>query len=670
MNEIASREFIDNLVSILHNYNGPPLNSDVKNKILELLQTWAGAAEGRTSLTYINETYRTLAREGFSFPPKETVASSMFDTVAPPEWADSDVCMRCRTAFTMLNRKHHCRNCGNVFCGQCSSKSVPLPHLGITQAVRVDDGCYARLMEKNKSTDQRTFEPSRPARTLYQGSMEPRNARVDDGFDAELKKALELSLEEAKGVPDSGYVPQAAAQPSKPRANGSSSKVKDDDDDPELRAAIEASLTDMEEQKQRHSASLKAQPASSSSTSTSTVRKDHELSLVEMENISLFSTLVERLQHQPPGTILREPQIQELYESIGSLRPKLARTYGETMSKHDTLLDLHSKLSTVVRYYDRMLEERFSNTYSSQQHYGGYPGNRSSMYPSLSQPQHPGSAHASGMAAESFYTGQPSAPPSADAYATQGYPQAQAIYPPNSSSPVYDRRAPSVASSRVPNLKYRQHSIDTSLPPRQSSLQYSESSTPLPQAPPQDYSVYSAQSQSSQTPQPQHAQPQRYAQTPTQSQYDESGYYRAGLENNYPQVSPEAGSARFGPGQPQTSGSPEASFGQPQVPSQSMYPPQPPQTLPQAQSQPQPSFSAPQQQPSQSNYPAHAQPSHEPMQGQVQSSATYSSQSQQYPAQALQAVGTGAFPSVPGHAPQSAQTVPAPPRVEESLIEL
>ncbi|KAF2201908.1 ubiquitin binding protein [Delitschia confertaspora ATCC 74209] len=418
--EIASREFMDNLTSLLKAPAAVAPNQDVKNKILELIQTWASASEGRSNLVYISEVYRTLQREGFRFPPKVEVASSMFDSSAPPEWTESDVCMRCRTPFTFMNRKHHCRNCGNVFCGACSSKNLPLPHLGITDAVRVDDGCYDKLTDKNRGAPvPKTFDAAKPSRTLYQGSMEPRNARVEDSFDADLKRALEMSLEEVKGHAGAGYVQQSQL-PSKPK----SSTVKDsqvsqtqtdEENDPDLKAAIAASIADMEEQKKKHAATLRQQASSTSAPPAIAPKNDYELTPVEAENINLFATLVDRLQHQPPGTILREPQIQELYESIGKLRPKLARTYGETMSKHDTLLDLHAKLSTVVRYYDRMLEERLSNTYKQAGTAYGLPPSiqqsSSSLYPNI----HTGMQDTA--ANESFYSGK--APPT-DAY---GRPQ-------------------------------------------------------------------------------------------------------------------------------------------------------------------------------------------------------------------------------------------------------
>lgn len=258
----------------------------------------------------------------------------------PPEWTDSDVCMRCRTAFTFTNRKHHCRNCGNVFCGACSSKTIPLPHLGITDPVRVDDGCHAKMTERSRGASMpRMFDSHRPQKTLYQGSMEPRNARVEDSFDADLKRALEMSLDEAKGNSSSGFVPQSQLQSQSRTTNGATKKQPEEEEDADLAAAIAASLADMEEQKKKYSTTFREQASSATGSAPFVAPKnDYELTPVEAENINLFSTLVDRLQHQAPGTILREPQIQELYESIGKLRPKLARTYGETMSKHGTLL--------------------------------------------------------------------------------------------------------------------------------------------------------------------------------------------------------------------------------------------------------------------------------------------------------------------------------------------
>jgi len=440
MNEVASREFIDNLTSLLKAYGPAAAEENVKSKILELIQNWAGAAEGRMNLIYISETYRTLLMEGFKFPPKVEVGRSMFDTTAPPEWADSDVCMRCRTPFSFTNRKHHCRNCGNVFDANCSSKSIPLPHLGILQPVRVDDGCYAKISEKSGQSGaipQHGTGNHGGSRTLYQGSMQPRDARVDDSFDAELKKALAMSLQESQGGSvASGSVftpyPQQPVRSQPGKTNGAPRKEKEDDDDPEFAAAIAASLADMEEQKSKHVATLRQRSSTGPSTTPAAPvrRSEHELSPVEAENINLFSTLVDRLQHQPPGMILREPQIQELYDSIGSLRPKLARTYGETMSKYETLVDLHNKLSTVVRYYDRMLEERLNSTFQqSSQSYGNYgavPPRTTSMYPNI--PANGGSAPPANYAQsgpESYYSSQPA--PS-DPYA---HPQASYGQPPH-----------------------------------------------------------------------------------------------------------------------------------------------------------------------------------------------------------------------------------------------
>ncbi|KAH7158175.1 hypothetical protein B0J13DRAFT_190395 [Dactylonectria estremocensis] len=671
--EIASREFMDNLVSLLQAVGGAAVNAEVRSKILELIQSWAGATEGRYDLGYIGEVYKTLQREGHQFPPKISVSSSMIDSSAPPEWSDSEVCMRCRTAFTFTNRKHHCRNCGNCFDQQCSAKTVALPHLGILTPVRVDDGCYAKLTSKGYKEPSPSLDrsPTYPHKTRSTSAMQPRNARIDEGFDDDLKKALAMSLEEVK-THSRGY-----AEPivNTHRTNGNSSAAKQtEEEDDDLKAAIAASLADMEEQKQMHAAVLKEQTSNSSGADTARFvmpKNDYELTPVEAENINLFSTLVDRLQTQPPGTILREPQIQELYDSIGTLRPKLARTYGEAMSKHDTLLDLHAKLSTVVRYYDRMLEDRLSKAYH-QQNLGGYslpPRQPAGPYPSIHShmASNPGGA-------ESFYTGQQrasyQAPPSQHPYQQQP-PQA-------TPQPQYAPYGP------IPTQP-GQYPLPQQLPPQQmppQQLQRAESwQNKAPSAPSAPQDPYQQQlpldgTHPAQTPQQATAAP---STDPNASYYHPQHTPQAAhLGPSAPGPAPEAGQSPY-PNLQQQMQYPRGSISAPSQPTpiqtpaqpapalQPAQPSQPIQTAQLAQS-PQQVQQTPAPQPSQpaQQAPPPQQPYWQPSMPQQHQSPPVASQNWAYTG-----YGRDSFPEVPTHEPShQQQQQQQQPAKEEALIEL
>lgn len=73
---------MDNLVSLMHAVGPAAINQEVRGKMLELVQSWAAAVEGRYDLKYIEDTYKTLEREGYQFPPRVTVATSMIDSSA------------------------------------------------------------------------------------------------------------------------------------------------------------------------------------------------------------------------------------------------------------------------------------------------------------------------------------------------------------------------------------------------------------------------------------------------------------------------------------------------------------------------------------------------------------------------------------------------------------
>mmetsp|Transcript_17806 Transcript_17806/g.69040 ORF Transcript_17806/g.69040 Transcript_17806/m.69040 type:complete len:169 (+) Transcript_17806:227-733(+) len=61
-----------------------------------------------------------------------------------PAWvSDADVqeCSRCHTPFSLSNRRHHCRNCGKVFCHQCCHSFVRLLNLNYDDPQRCCQDC-------------------------------------------------------------------------------------------------------------------------------------------------------------------------------------------------------------------------------------------------------------------------------------------------------------------------------------------------------------------------------------------------------------------------------------------------------------------------------------------------------------------------------------------------
>ncbi|KAJ2820425.1 Vacuolar protein-sorting-associated protein 27, partial [Coemansia erecta] len=279
--EISRREFIDAITNLLDSRTGR--DYELRQLVLRTIQEWAALFRGNSEMSYVSGVMERMKRSGYTFPKISLPSGdAMIDTASAPEWVESPVCQRCRTAFTFTNRKHHCRNCGKCFCNDCSSNNTPIPKFAIYESVRVCHGCYLRLKKIVPDLEGAEGTP-----ISFRGQPAPQRPRAashaptptiaDD--DADLKAAIELSLKEAQNRPNyAEYTLQgnrtssaATVTPSKPapvsaapaasRApqtqypavsaepyplTSAPNNVQEDEyDDPDLRAAIEASLLDV-----------------------------------------------------------------------------------------------------------------------------------------------------------------------------------------------------------------------------------------------------------------------------------------------------------------------------------------------------------------------------------------------------------------------------------------
>ena len=73
---------------------------------------------------------------------------------APPAHNElQTMCHECKKSFTFIDRKHHCRHCGNTFCNADSSKRIAIPKYGFHSRVRVCDACYESVATELESSE-------------------------------------------------------------------------------------------------------------------------------------------------------------------------------------------------------------------------------------------------------------------------------------------------------------------------------------------------------------------------------------------------------------------------------------------------------------------------------------------------------------------------------------
>lgn len=89
--------------------------------------------------------------ENLSNGPEETNPGVSVIGYYRPFWIpdhDAPICMLCDVKFSMFKRRHHCRGCGKVLCGECCSSRVPIPYLDFKEA-RVCYLCLPFLSDDN-----------------------------------------------------------------------------------------------------------------------------------------------------------------------------------------------------------------------------------------------------------------------------------------------------------------------------------------------------------------------------------------------------------------------------------------------------------------------------------------------------------------------------------------
>ncbi|XP_061906663.1 WD repeat and FYVE domain-containing protein 3 isoform X3 [Entelurus aequoreus] len=106
-----------------------------------------------TSLAISKDHSKILVGDGrgrvFSWSVSEQPGRSAADHWVKDEVVDA--CSACSVRFSLTERRHHCRNCGQLFCHKCSRFQSEIKRLKISSPVRVCQNCYYNLQHERST---------------------------------------------------------------------------------------------------------------------------------------------------------------------------------------------------------------------------------------------------------------------------------------------------------------------------------------------------------------------------------------------------------------------------------------------------------------------------------------------------------------------------------------
>ncbi|XP_049448093.1 myotubularin-related protein 4 isoform X1 [Epinephelus fuscoguttatus] len=106
-------------------------------------------------ITCLRESDNSNEEDSLSTHSEDRLSEGSWDRVEPKDtevtrWVPDHMashCFNCDCEFWIAKRRHHCRNCGNVFCKDCCHLKLPIPDQQLYDPVLVCNACHDLLLE-------------------------------------------------------------------------------------------------------------------------------------------------------------------------------------------------------------------------------------------------------------------------------------------------------------------------------------------------------------------------------------------------------------------------------------------------------------------------------------------------------------------------------------------